>query len=269
MHTVTSADGTTIACWQNGSGGAHLVLVHGTAANHTRWTSIGARFAEYFTVTAIDRRGRGDSGDQAKYAIAREFDDVAAVVNSLDGPVLLFGHSYGGVCALEAAMRIERLRGLILYEPPIVGDGETVYAEGQLARLEALLATGDREAVVTTFMTEVVGAPPSQLDMLMSSPAWPGRVAAAHTILRECRAEDTYRLDTARANQLAIPVLLLLGGDSPGFFRTATARLEEALPNARTVVMPGQQHVAMDTGPDLVTDAVLDFWREIGGVFAR
>jgi pimeloyl-ACP methyl ester carboxylesterase len=262
MQSVTSADGTSIACWQSGKG-PNLVLVHGGAANHTRWKSILPRLEDHFTITVIDRRGRGESGDSPDYAIEREFEDVAAILKALDPPVLLFGHSYGAICALEAAGRSDRLAGLILYEPPIVEEGETVYSQEQLARLEALLAAGDRDGVVATFMGEIVGLPPHELDAVRSSPAWKGRVAAAHTLPRELRAQEAYRLDAERARRLTIPVLLLLGGDSPSFFGKAIAALEKTLRNSRTVVMQGQQHVAMDTGPELVVGAVLDFWREV------
>lgn len=212
---------------------------------------------------AIDRRGRGESGDAAAYAIDREFEDIAAVVNAVDAPVLLFGHSYGAMCALEAALLTDRLAGLILYEPPHVIDDETIYAPGQLDRLDALLAAGDREGMVSAFFTEVVGVPPEHMTIVRSSPAWPGRIAAAHTIVRECRAEESYRLPLDRLRRLSVPVLLLLGGDSPPFFRRVRGALEDVLPNFRTVVMPGQQHMAMDTGPDLVVHAVQQFRSEV------
>ena len=260
MNFVTSNDDTSIA-YVTGGQGPHLVLVHGTTASHTRWSAIRPRFEERFTVTAIDRRGRGQSGDASDYAIEHEFEDVAAVAEALDPPVLLFGHSFGAICALEAAFRTEKLAGLVLYEPPIVE--QTIYAPGQLDRLEALLASGDREGMVAAFFTEVVGVPPHELEIARASPAWPDRVAAAHTILRECRAEETYRLSADRAGRLSLPVLLLLGGDSPSFFAEAISVLEKTLPNARKAVMPGQRHMAMDTGPDLVVGAVFDFWRDI------
>lgn len=177
LNTVTSGDGTEIACWTGGRG-PHLVLVHGTSASHTRWTAIRPRFEEHFTVTAIDRRGRGQSGDAPHYDIEREFEDVAAVVETLDSPVLLFGHSYGAICALEAAFRTDKLAGLILYEPPIAN--ESIYAPGQLDRLATLLAAGDRDGMVAAFFTEVVGLPPQHLEIARASPAWPDRVAAAH-----------------------------------------------------------------------------------------
>jgi pimeloyl-ACP methyl ester carboxylesterase len=252
-----------LIAYEQAGNGPHLVLVHGMAASRMRWASIRPRFEEHFTVTAMDRRGRGDSGDNPEYFIEREYEDVAAIVSSLDAPVLLFGHSSGAICALEAAMRTDMIAGLVLYEPVIFGEGEHGVSPEQLERLEAVLAAGDREGVVKAFMGEIVGMSPDELQILISSPAWPGRVAAAHTLPRELRAEEAYHLATNRVGKLSIPVLLLLGGDSSPIFRRTIAKLEKTLPNSRTVVMPGQQHIAMDTGPDLVIGAVLTFWREI------
>jgi pimeloyl-ACP methyl ester carboxylesterase len=118
MKIVASRDGTLIACEQGGRG-PHLVLVHGTSSNSSRWEAVRPRLEEHFTVARMDRRGRGGSGDSTEYAIEREFEDVATVVNALDGPILLFGHSFGAVCALEAAMRTDKLAGLVLYEAPV------------------------------------------------------------------------------------------------------------------------------------------------------
>ncbi len=262
METVRSEDGTPVA-FDRGGDGPNLVLVHGTAAGHTRWANVRPDLERDFTVIAVDRRGRGGSGDGDRYAIDREAEDIAAVVRGLEPPVLLFGHSYGGICALEAALRVEALAGLILYEPPIL-EGRAVPAE-KVARLEAMLAEGDREGVLVGFMGGIVGVPPAQIEILRASPAWPERLAAAHTLPRETRAVDDYELDAARVGRLDLPVLLLRGGDSPPFFSDGIRRLEAALPDARTVVMPGQQHIAMDTAPEMVTGAVRAFWREISG----
>src|SRR5687768_6369257 len=119
---VISTDGTPIAYRRSGEGPA-LVLVHGTAADHTRWQSILPALEERFTVYAIDRRGRGGSGDAPTYAIEHEFEDVAAMVDAISGPVSLLGHSYGALCALEAALRTDNVRRLVLYEPPIPTGG--------------------------------------------------------------------------------------------------------------------------------------------------
>jgi pimeloyl-ACP methyl ester carboxylesterase len=67
-------------------------------------------------------------------------------------------------------------------------------------------------------------------------------------------------LPVERAAPLSTPTLLLQGGDSLPIFAAVIARLQGILPNARTTLLPGQQHMAMETAPDLVVAAVLDFW---------
>ena len=79
----------------------------------------------------------------------REFDDVAAVVDSLGEPVHLLGHSYGALCALEAALRTRAVRSLTLYEPGIEVAGEEIYPPATIDRLEALLAVGDPLSVLS------------------------------------------------------------------------------------------------------------------------
>ena len=90
--------------------GPPLVLVHGTAADHSRWRPVLPALEERFTVHAIDRRGRGGSGDSDGYAVEREFEDIAAMVDSLGESVNVLGHSYGGLLALEAALLTRNVR---------------------------------------------------------------------------------------------------------------------------------------------------------------
>jgi pimeloyl-ACP methyl ester carboxylesterase len=257
MTTFTSRDGVPIACERTGSG-PPLVLVHGTAADRSRWAPVLPALSARLTVYACDRRGRGASGDQPAYAMEREFEDVAAIVDGIGGPVDLVGHSYGALCALEAAVLARNVRRLVLYEPPIPA-GIPITPEGVIDRLQALLDAGDRDGVVATFMREVPRVPPEQVGLMRSLPAWRARVGAAATIPRELRAHDRYTLAPEKFRNVKVPVLLLLGGDSPPFFRAALDRIQAAVPGARIVVLPGQQHVAIDTAPDLFAREVLDF----------
>jgi pimeloyl-ACP methyl ester carboxylesterase len=253
-----SKDGTAIAFTRSGAG-PPLVLVHGTSADRTRWAPISAPLERHFTVHAVDRRGRGDSGDSpGGYAIHHEFDDVAAVMDAIGEPAVLLGHSYGAICSLEAAVRTALVRKLVLYEPPVPA-GLPIYPPGVADRLEALAGRGDGAGVVTSFFTEVVRMPAHELAMLQSLPSWGARVSAAHTIPREMRASEQYRFDPARFRTLSAPVLLLLGGDSPPFFRAAIDLVHAALPSSRVRVLPGQQHVAINTAPELFLKEVLAF----------
>ena len=261
MEKIISKDGTPITYQRSGAGDP-LVLVHGTGGAAMRWTPILPALEQRFSVYAMNRRGRGGSGDSVNYAIEREFEDVAAVVDSIGKPVNLLGHSYGGICSLEAALLTHNIRKLILYEPPIPVAGVPIYPEGIIARLLSLLDKDDRAGILTTFQSEVVRMPPHEIELLKTSPAWSARVAAAHTLPRELQAHERYRFTAEHFKQLGIPTLLLLGGDSPHFLKAATDTVHAALPHSRIVTMAGQQHIAMDTAPDLFVREVLAFLAE-------
>src|SRR5271155_4043073 len=113
--TVVSPDGTTIGCFQRGLGPA-LVLLHGTGADASRWARALPPMEKHFTVYAVERRGRGASGDAGAYALEREVEDVLAVLENIDSAATLLSHSFGGLCALEAATRSPHLTRLVLYE---------------------------------------------------------------------------------------------------------------------------------------------------------
>lgn len=261
---VTSPDGTEIGYWTSGSG-RPLVLVHGGTADHSRWRPVLPLLEPHATVHAIDRRGRGASGDGAHYTLEREFEDIAAVVDNLaettGGPVDLLGHSLGGLCCLGAAPLASGLRRLVLYEPAGTSLEEPI-PPGVIDRLAALLAEDRRDDLLVTFFRELVGAPESELDVMRTLPAWQGRIAAAHTIVREARALESYRYDFARIAALTVPTLVLAGGDSPAGVRQICDRIVDALPNGRLAVMPGQQHVAIDTAPELFSRLVVEFLTE-------
>lgn len=261
METVSSADGTQIAYERTGSG-PPLVLVPGGGANdHTRWELAGVRpaLAEHCTVYAIDGRGLGESGDADAYALEREFEDVAAVVDSIDAEANLLGHSSGGLLALEAALRTDNLGALVLYEPPIaVGDHELTTPE-VVAEMEALLDDGAKEEVLVLFLREVAHIPPDEIDALREAPNWQHRVAGAHTLPRALRGVAEYEFDPARFSDLTTPTLLLSGSESPPMYSEAIAALDEVLPDSRIVTFEGHGHVAMLTATDRFIDEVLAF----------
>ena len=256
---VTSLDGTEIACHRSGTG-PPLVLVHGTSSTGARWTPLLPALTRRFTVYAMDRRGRGASGDTEPFAIEREYEDVAAVVDGIEEPVNLLGHSYGALCCLEAAVRTSNLRRLVLYEPAFRSD-VPMYEPGSRERLEELLAAGDREGVIIAFMREVVGVSEEEVELIRASAGWEERLAAAHTIPREF-ADGDYGFRPERFRELRVPTMLLMGGESPEFLRRPTQLVQRALPDARLVVLEGQQHIAMVTAPDLFLREVIGFLDE-------
>ena len=261
METVTSVDGTSIAFERSGSG-PPLVLVHGTSSSGARWLALLPALSEHFTVYTVDRRGRGGSEDADEYAIEREFEDIAAVVDAVGEPVNLLGHSFGALCALEAALLTRNVRRLILYEPYLPVAGPPLYDGDMLRRFQCFLDAGDREGVVTAMFREQLKLTEPELEELRAAPSWPMRVAAAHTIVRESWAELDYRFAAERFADLRVPTLLMLGGDTLPELEVVTRVVDEALPAGRIVVMPGQGHLAMMTAPDLFVREVRAFLEE-------
>ncbi len=147
---------------------------------------------ERFTVLAIDRRGRGQSGDAGDYALEREYEDVVTVVEWAGQTVNLLGHSHGGLCALEAALLTDRIGKLVLYEPPL---GFLVSPPEVVRQLQALLHAGERDELLACFMREVADLPLEQIELLRSLPAWEARLGAAHTIPRKERVNREYVFD--------------------------------------------------------------------------
>ncbi|ELZ23838.1 alpha/beta hydrolase fold protein [Haloterrigena salina JCM 13891] len=263
METVPSADGTEIAFERTGSG-PPLVLVHGGVCDHRFWelSDVRTTFADHFTVYAIDCRGVGESGDADEYNLEREFEDVAAVVETIDEPVTLLGHSSGALLSLEAALRTDTLHKLILYEPPIAFDDQDLYSDEVLAEMKRLLDDGENEQVLVLFLREIAQSTPEEIDAQRSAPDWRDLVDAAHVWPRSLSAVGEYEFDSARFADMTTPTLLLSGSESPQFLKDATAPVNDALPNSRIVTFDGHAHEAMLTGPDRFIEEILAFIRE-------
>jgi pimeloyl-ACP methyl ester carboxylesterase len=261
METVTSADGTTIAYERTGSG-APLVLVHGAALEHGYWelSDLRPALAEQHTVYAIERRGRGGSGDAEEYDLEREFEDVVAVVDSIDEPVTLLGHSFGSLVALEAALRTDDLHGLVLYEP-FFGPEIPPEIEQLVGGIKTTLANGEKEEALVTQLT-AAGLPEPALEELRSSPGWQALVDAADTIPREWGGIFEYEFDADRFEEMTTPTVLFSGDESHPALIAATETVDDGLSNSRTVVFEGSGHWAMNTATDRFVDEVRTFVRD-------
>jgi pimeloyl-ACP methyl ester carboxylesterase len=202
----------------------------------------------------MDRRGRGESGDTENYSLEREFEDVAALVDSIGGKVNLLAHSFGAMCVLGAALLTEHFHKVIAYEPP-----PAPIPDGLLEKIEDLLDAGDPEGALTVFLRDAVRMPPAELEGFKATPVFPSRVAIAHTLPREFRAVQNFQINEEQFKKLTVPVNFLLGGDSPAFAKTNCEAWQAILPDSRITVLPGQQHIAMDTAPDLFVREAISF----------
>lgn len=273
---TASADGTPIACHVEGSGPA-LVLVHGTGDTWMRWAAVIPGLARRFRVLAMDRRGRGRSGDGPEHSLEREVEDVAAVLRAasaagpdpggLDpggpdpgGPPLLIGHSFGGILALEAALRTP-VKKLVLYEPPILLSGRDLH-DAFVSRVDALLARGNLEEIWVSFLRDVLLMTDEEIARYRESRSWKARVEMAALLPREAHARGSYRFDAARFRGFDAPTLLLRGTESSPELHAAVAALTSALPGSRVADLRGESHVAMSSAPELFLEEVIGFLEE-------
>src|SRR6201999_583823 len=102
--------------------GAPIILVSAAFQDRLADVPLAQVLAPHFTVFTYDRRGRGDSGDTAPYAVDREIEDLEALIIEAGGSASVFGYSSGAVLALKAAARGIAVTKLALYEPPLIID---------------------------------------------------------------------------------------------------------------------------------------------------
>jgi pimeloyl-ACP methyl ester carboxylesterase len=261
VHTVTSKDGTTIAFERSGAG-PPLVLVGGALNTRGAASTVAELLAPSFTVYAYDRRGRGDSGDTPPYAVEREVEDIQAIVEDAGGRVFAFGHSSGGVLALEAAARTLGVTKLALYEPPFIVDASRQpVPDDYVEHLAELTSTDRRSDAVEYFMLTGVGMPPEAVAPMKELPFWPSLEAVAHTLWYDGRIMDDHlsgkRLQADRWASVTIPTLVIDGGASPPWLGNAAQALVGVLPEARRRTIEGQTH---DVDPALLAPFLEEFF---------
>lgn len=241
IRTVTSKDGTPLAAEVTGSGPA-IVLVCGGSVDRGANAGLAAALSSDFTVWNFDRRGRGDSGDTPPYAVGREIEDIAAVIEAAGGHAHLYGSSSGAGLALEAAAAGVAVDKLVLWEPPYSVDPTGRPPADSVEQLDRMIAEGRRDDAATFFMVDMVRLPAEFAAFARTQPWWAGQLALAHTLAYDARVMGDYSVPTATAARVAVPTLILTGGSSFALFRPTADALVAALPDGRTATLEGQEH---------------------------
>jgi pimeloyl-ACP methyl ester carboxylesterase len=263
MNTVTSRDGTKIAFDKTGHGPA---VIHVAGALGTR--SFGfpehARLLEpRFTVYNYDRRGRGESTDTQPFAVEREVEDIAALIDEAGDSVYLYGISSGACLALEAAIMLQsKVEKLALYEAPYnsAPDDQPIWHE-YYTKLHELVAAEKRSDAVMHFM-QFVGVPDIAIEDMRTQPMWSGLEAVAPTLLYDAAAMggETRLVPVERAAKVAAPTLVMDGEKSLKmypFMRTTADALAQAMPNAERHTLTGQGH---DVDANVLAPVLVEFF---------
>jgi pimeloyl-ACP methyl ester carboxylesterase len=248
---VVSADGTVIAFNAWGDGEPIIIIDGATAypAINPSNEEIGRLLSDGFRTYAYDRRGRGRSTDTGPYAVAREIEDLAALIEVAGAPATVFGWSSGGVLALDAAAAGLPITRLALFEPPfVVDDGRPPLPADYVERLEAAIAAGRPGDAAELFLTAAAGARPEDVEGIRQSDFWPIMEGVAPTISYDGRIMGTTMsgnpLPRDRWANVTVPTLVMHGTDTfPGIV-TAARALADLLPTATLRPVKGEQHSA-------------------------
>lgn len=260
MEKVRSLDGTDIAFERLGSG-PPVVLVGGAFCEHTARAAglpLARALASSLTVFCYDRRGRGQSSDTAPYTVLREIEDLGAVVAAAGGSAHVYGHSSGAILALEAALAGLPIPKLALYEPPIVLEGlREPMPIDMPERLVALIDAGERTQATALFLTRGIGVPAAVVEQRKQTAVWPSLEALSHTLSYDARLTRDPQSILRRAAAVRVPVALFDGAKSPPWMLAGVERLAAALPGARRLSLPNQNH---DVDPLELAPQLLEFF---------
>jgi pimeloyl-ACP methyl ester carboxylesterase len=248
---AVSADGTVIAFTAWGKGEPIIIIDGATAYPAINPTNeeIGRQLRDDFRTYAYDRRGRGRSTDTKPYAIRREIEDIAALIDVAGAPATVFGWSSGAVLALDAAAAGLPIARLALFEPPfVVDDSRPPLPTDYVERLDAAVAAGRPGDAAALFITAAANMPAEMVEQVRNSDFWPIMEAVAPTIAYDGRIMGTTMsgnpLPTDRWAAVSVPTLVMYGrGTFPSIIPAAHA-LADLLPTATLKPVEGENHGA-------------------------
>jgi pimeloyl-ACP methyl ester carboxylesterase len=255
METVKSADGTVIAYDRTGDGPALVVSV---GAFCTRQSFVPPdELKQRFTVVTYDRRGRGDSGDTEPFAPEKEYADLAAVAAATGPePPFVFGHSSGAAIALRAVAAGLPVAGIVAYEAPFLDEDTPPPAVDPADRIRELVGSGRRGEAVAFWMSEVVKLPDQLLAQMAGAP-WVTALEPLTPTLPYDLAVTAGGVPTAELAKITVPVLILGGKNSPGWFQRSVAEQAAATPGAQLKMLDRYDHNAP---PEVITPILIDFF---------
>jgi pimeloyl-ACP methyl ester carboxylesterase len=248
--------------------GPGVVCVHANASSSSQWRALIDHLAPRFHVLAADGYGAGKGPSWPTDRAVTLADEVALlepVLARAGDPLALVGHSYGAAVALRAALQHPpAIRCMVLYEPTLFAllDAELPPpndADGirhTVAAATVALAAGQRGAAAECF-----------IDYWMGAGTWAHmpepRRAPIEAAIVNVQGWATALLDEptplSAFRSLQLPVLLLVGRDSPLSSRSVARLLAQALPNVQVIDFDGLGHMGPITHPEIVNAAIETF----------
>lgn len=251
-----SRDGTSLAYARAGQGPA-VILVSGAMSTGGTVAPLAGLLAPHFTAFWYDRRGRGESGDTAPYAVQREVEDLAALIEAAGGEAALYGVSSGGALALEAAAAGLPVSRVAVYETPFTdfSEGGAEERAAYTERLTEALAHDRRGDAVELFL-RLTGLAEEMIRGARQSPMWPAMEGIAPTLAYDDAVMGDGLVPRERLASLDTPVLSLAGSASPDWLRRAARAVAEAVPEGTYRSLEDQTHMV---DPNVLAPVLTEF----------
>jgi pimeloyl-ACP methyl ester carboxylesterase len=256
MHQAVSPDGTRVVGGVHGHGPPLVLVPGGPADGETGWLALLPCLTEHFTCYTINTRGRGPSDDHPDHSRQRIVEDIVAFVESIDGPVRLFGHSAGGAHALEATANTAAVGALALYEPTLMELAEPdrrADFDDTLDRACRAVDDGRPADAAQIFVEELALANDEELALLAEVGAAEEMAPLVPVVLEEARQSGLPQLsDLSLLDEIAVPVLVLHGARTNPFYAQVARDVADRLADARLRVVPGLGHLGPEITPEPV-----------------
>ena len=253
---ITSRDGTSLA-YESAGRGSTIVLVSGAMSTGATVAPLAAPLSERFRVVVYDRRGRGASGDTAPYAVEREVEDLAALIEAMGGEAALYGVSSGGALALRAAASGLPVRHVAVYETPYAMSDEDLAERARYTeQLAAALAEGRRGDAVELFL-RLTGLDEGVIQGARQSPMWAGMESMAPSLAHDDAVMGDGGVPREMLSSIRVPVLSIAGDASPAWMREAARAIAESVPRGTYRTLEGQTHMVE---PDVLAPVLAEFF---------
>lgn len=282
---VTTADGVPLAVREVGPADAPLTVVFshgfclGMGAFHFQRARLAKQWGPQVRMVFYDQRGHGQSGEAApeSYTIDQLGEDLETVLNVMvpRGPIVLVGHSMGGMTVLSHARRYPQRYGgrvvgvaliasaaeglsrfplgEILENPALEGARAMVrYAPGLVHRARRAVA-GVLRPILRAASYGDHGVSPSLVafseQMIHETPVV--------TLVEFLRALELHDETAALPTLTKVPVLIACGDRDQLTPLEASEAMAAALPNAELIVVGGGGHLVQLERPDAINDALV------------
>ena len=265
--SVTSADGTRIVYDRKGTGPA-MILVGGTLDDGAENAPLARLLANHFTVYNYARRGRGASGNTPPYALAREVEDLDALIATAGGSAHVYGASSGGALALEAAAAGSAIDKIAVWDVPyVIGDDLWPRFNQYMADTHKAYKAGRDEELLELFM-RLTGGSDADIAAGKQHPMWASSVALAHTLVKDAVILNDYKIPTNRLARITQSVLVTTEGPTTepqfaglptDFFDRAAKAITAAIPQTERHTLDGQGHVV---APELMARVLKTFFNQ-------